>query len=417
MAQQIWPFQAAGGPNSATTGVFRFSVFLLGTLGGIAMMLALGGCSALPTSGASTLSLAEPGLADPSGSEQLPFALVEITPTVLDAQRMRPQTSLAARLGFGVRRSDLRIAPGDVISVSLWEAPPGTLFSSTSISGQAVSTSGTVTIPSQPVEHDGTISVPYAGRIPVVGQTAAGIERAITKSREGKAVQPQALVSVQRSSQNTVTVTGEVAGGSRVALSAGGERVLDVIAAAGGLRGPVAESVVEVTRGGATARAQFQSIVQAPRENIYMRPGDVVTVIREPRTFTVLGATGRNAEIPFEARTVSMAEALAKAGGLLDYRADASGVFVFRIEPVAIAEKFLPPTSRFLNSSSGYVPVVYRFNLLDAKTMLMLNQFFIEPKDVIYVSNASSTDLQKFLNIFQAIAGPAISGAAIGVAR
>ncbi len=101
------------------------------------------------------------------------------------------------------------------------------------------------------------MGVPYAGRIRVVNETPASVESKIVKALDGKAVQPQALVTVQQSSANTVTVTGEVAGGARVPLSSGGERVLDVIAAAGGLRAPVDESVVQLTRGKLSTRALF----------------------------------------------------------------------------------------------------------------------------------------------------------------
>jgi hypothetical protein len=46
----------------------------------------------------------------------------------------------------------------------------------------------------------------------------------------------QVLVNVPRSVSNTVTVTGEVTNGARVPLSVKGDRVMDVIAAAGGIR-------------------------------------------------------------------------------------------------------------------------------------------------------------------------------------
>jgi polysaccharide export outer membrane protein len=276
----------------------------------------------------------------------------------------------------------------------------------------ATNTSGTVTIPAQSVGNDGTIRVPYAGRVPVVGQTAADVEHAITTALANKAVQPQALVEVQRSERNTVTVTGEVAGGARVAINAGGERVLDVIAAAGGLRVPVKESIVELTRGKATARIAFEDIVNDPRENVFVLPGDVVTVVRESRTFTVLGATTHNAKIAFDAQHESMAEALALAGGLEDNRADASGVFLFRREPFAIARRLLPPGNVLLNRH-GLTPIVYRFNLAQPATMAVLSSFPVEPNDVIYVANASGADVQKFFNITQGAVNGTLTAAAI----
>ena len=63
-----------------------------------------------------------------------------------------------------------------------------------------------------------------------------------------------------------------------------------------------------------------------------MRPGDVVSVARDPQTFTAAGATGQNAVVPFDAIGITLDQAIARAGGLNDNRADPSGVFVIRFE-------------------------------------------------------------------------------------
>lgn len=361
----------------------------------------------MPAAGPATASFTSQ-----SASSRFALPVVDVTPEVLAAQKLRTPLSLAARVGTGSARSDLRIARGDTVQISLWEAPPGTLFSATTTTGQAVSNSSTVQIPAQTVGGDGTVGVPYAGRIRAVGETPASVEGKIVKALEGKAVQPQALVTVQRSAANAVTVTGEVAGGARVPLSSGGERVLDVIAAAGGLRAPVNESVVQLTRGKSSARALFETLVRNGTENVYVRPGDTVTVMREPRSFTALGATGKNAEIPFEASGVTMAEAVAKAGGLVDYRADASGVFLFRFEEDAVARQLFPVDSQ---GPARPVPVIYRFNLKAPETLVAMSVFRIVPKDMIYVSNAPGAELQKFMSLVQGLVSPSLTAASVAI--
>jgi polysaccharide export outer membrane protein len=366
------------------------------------------GC-ALPGAGADARSILEQrGWANQS------FAVVHVAPAVLDTLALRRPPSLAARFGGKRRVPDMRIVPGDLVTVSLWEAPPGTLFGAPSNAERFASTSGNVTVPTQSVGNDGTIRVPYAGRIPVVGERASDVEHEITAALANKTVQPQALVEVKQSALNAVTVTGEVAGGARVPVTAGGQRVLDVIAAAGGLRVPVKESIVEVTRGSVSARAAFEDVVNDPRENVFVLPGDTVTVIREPHSFTVLGATTRNAEIAFDAAHVSMGEALALAGGLEDNRADAAGVFVFRLEPYAVARRLLDPDCPLLNPH-GMTPVVYHFNLLDPVVLGMLNHFWVEPNDLVYVANASGAETAKFFNIAQGVVGNTLTAGAIAV--
>ncbi|MFB9948277.1 polysaccharide biosynthesis/export family protein [Rhizobium puerariae] len=351
-----------------------------------------------------------------AGGKAPAFAMVDVTSQAQVRNVARPKPSLAAHFGEGARDPGLRIAVGDVVSVSLWEAPPGTLFGATATTaGQQQASGGSVTIPQQVVNSDRTIAVPYVGRVVVAGRTPAEVERSVVSSLAGKAVMPQALVTVQQSTANTVTVTGEVAGGARVSLSPAGDRLLDAVAAAGGLRASVNESVVYLTRRGTTLDIPFASIVRNPRENVRLRPGDVVTVVQEPRTYTVLGATGQNAEVQFSSTRVTMANALARAGGLLDNRADAAGVFLLRYEPRAVASRVVPPGNPVLQRSDP-VPVVYRFNLKSATTLLAMQDFDIQPRDIVYVSNASGIDLQKFLALFQGISGPALSATSVGIA-
>ncbi|MDK4721539.1 MULTISPECIES: polysaccharide biosynthesis/export family protein [Rhizobium] len=345
-----------------------------------------------------------------------PFALVDVISTAIVRSAARPEASLAAYFGEGTRDPGLKIAVGDVVSVSLWEAPPGSLFGmAASTSGQQQATGSSVTIPPQTINSDGTISIPYVGRINAAGRTPASVERAVISGLAGKAVQPQALVTVQQSASNTVTVTGEVAGGARVALSPAGDRVLDAIAAAGGLRASVNDSVVYLTRGRRTMHMPFTAIVQNPRENIRLRPEDVVTVMREPTTYTILGASAQNGEVPFSAQHLTMANAVARAGGLQDARADASGIFLFRYEPLDTARRIVAPNNPLLRRG-GPVPIVYRFNLKNGSTLLAMQSFEVQPRDIIYISNASSIDIQKFMGLFQGVTGTALSAASVGIA-
>jgi polysaccharide biosynthesis/export protein len=371
-----------------------------------APVLLVAGCG-LPAAGPDVRAIVRE-----SFSKTHPFVIIDVQPAVLDALAFRQRQSLAASFGATPRLPTIRIVQGDVISVSLWEAPPGTLFGMPRLAENTTNTSGSITIPSQSVGNDGTIRVPYAGRVPVVGRTTAEVERAITDALANKAVKPQALVDVQRSERNTVTVTGEVAGGARVIINAGGERVLDVIAAAGGLRAPVQESVVQLTRNQTTARIGFENIIHDPRENVFVTPGDVVTVVREPRTFTVLGAATRNAKVAFDAQHESMAEALALVGGVEDSRADPSGVFLFRWEPYAVAQKLVPAGDPLLNRD-GLTPIAYRFNLAQPATLAVLSSFPIEAHDVIYIANATGADVQKFFNIVQGGMNGTLTAAAI----
>ncbi|MCB1964854.1 MAG: polysaccharide export protein, partial [Candidatus Accumulibacter sp.] len=296
--------------------------------------------------------------------------------------------------------------PGDVLEVSLWEAPPAMLFGGAVVDPRVgAATARVVTFPEQMVSGEGTINMPFAGQIPVAGRTPQQIEAEIAQRLKGKANQPQVLVRMIRNNTANVTVVGEVAASARVPLTARGERLLDALAAAGGVREPVNKVTLQLTRGNQVHSLPLETIIRDPRQNIVLRPGDVVTALFQPLSFTVLGATGKNEEVNFEAQGISLAQALARAGGLQDSRADARGVFIFRFEEANAVDWPNPPVT----TPEGKVPVIYEVNLKDPATFLVAQNFPMQNKDVVFVANAPGTQFQKFLTLIVSSIYPVLS--------
>ncbi|MQR00792.1 polysaccharide biosynthesis/export family protein [Glaciimonas soli] len=289
------------------------------------------------------------------------------------------------------------IGSGDVIEVSIWEAPPAALFGGGAMDASSgPATTRVTTLPEQMVSSDGTINIPFAGQIPANGRSPQQIEAEIVRRLKGKANQPQVLVRMIRNNTANVTVVGEVTASTRMPLTARGERLLDALAAAGGVRQPVNKMTLQVTRGDQVQALPLDTIIRDPKQNIVLQPGDVITSLFQSLSFTVLGATGKNDEMNFEAKGISLAQALARVGGLQDSRADAQGVFIFRFESpdaIDLGGKKVEMTPE------GKIPVIYRVNLKDPASFFVAQSFPIENKDVLYVSNAPAAELQKFLNL------------------
>lgn len=263
-------------------------------------------------------------------------------------------------------------------------------------------------IPDQQVGSDGAISIPYAGRVPAAGRSPAEVQQAIEGRLGEKAFEPQALVIVKKSAVNAVTVAGEVVGGARVSLSPGGDRLLEIIGAAGGARAPVHETFVRLSRDGITATIPLQRLVSDPAEDIYAQPGDVLTLVRMPHTFSVFGATGRNAKIPFEAETITLSEAVGKSQGLRDDLAKPEGVFLFRYEPNSVVRALDQPIA---TAAGGNVsPVVYRFDFRDGKSYFLAQEFPVRDKDVIFVADAPAAQIYKFFAALNKVTGPIVTG-------
>jgi polysaccharide export outer membrane protein len=342
-----------------------------------------------------------------NASAESPIQVVDVTDTVarkvLASQRQR---LFSETLAAGAQQGYV-IGAGDVVEVSIWEAPPATLFGSASLDPRAgASTTRVTAFPEQMVSSEGTINIPFAGAIPAAGKSPQQIEATIVQRLRGKANQPQVLVRVIRNVTSNVTVVGEVASSARMPLTAKGERLLDALAAAGGVRQPVDKMTVQVTRGAQVQSLPLETIIQDPKQNIVLRPGDVITAMNQPLSFSVLGATGKNQELNFEAKGISLAQALARTGGLEDSRADARGVFIFRFEDPKVLD--LHGKTPAL-TPEGKVPVIYRADLKDPATFFVAQNFPIQNKDVLYVSNASGAELQKFLNIVVSVVYPIIN--------
>jgi polysaccharide biosynthesis/export protein len=363
----------------------------------------LAGCSSLPTAGPTASDVKRQEVED----DVARFDLVDIDDNVVAALAGAPGESFSARFKKYGKPPQAKIGIGDSIVVSIWEAAGGGLFGA-SPTEHLSSGSRSVTIPEQIVGQDGGISVPFAGRVPVVGRLPFEVERGIEKRLVEKAIEPQVIVTVTKSLANSVTVTGEVINGARVPLSVKGDRLLDLIAAVGGAKSPVYETFVRLSRGGVTATIPMETLVSNPDENIYAQPGDVLTLVRLPQSFTAFGATGKNEQITFTAERMTLVEALAKAGGLQDMRSDPAGVFLFRYEPPPVVNALGRPQLR--TGPAGSSPVVYRLDLRNAKSYFLAQRFPISDKDIIYVANADLNELQKFFSLLNTLTAPVITG-------
>lgn len=364
---------------------------------------ALGGCSTLPTAGPTTGQVVDQAVKD----DQPRFDVVDVDGNVVSTLLAQPAESFRTRFQRYGKPPDPKIGIGDSITVTIWEAAGGGLFGAGITTGVSPG-SRSVTIPDQVVARDGAITVPFADRIPVAGKSPLEVQHAIEQRLADKAIEPQAIVNITKSITNSATVSGEVVTGARVPLSVNGDRLLDVIALAGGAKAPVYDTFVRLSREGVTATIPMEKLVSEPAENIYVWPGDVLTLVQVPQTFSVFGATGQNMQVSFGAKEITLAQALAKAGGLLDLRADPAGVFLFRFEPPDVVGAL--KASPLPIGPGGSSPIVYRLDLSDANSYFFAQRFPVEDKDVIYVANARLNELQKFFTLLNTITGPVITG-------
>jgi polysaccharide export outer membrane protein len=301
------------------------------------------------------------------------------------------------------------VGVGDSLEVTIWEAPPAVLFGGGSFStgiDAPLQGSRPGVLPESVVGPSGSITVPFAGQVPAAGRTLRQIEQAIVARLRGKANAPQALVRILRNATANVSVVGEVVTAGRVPLTPRGERLLDVIAQAGGTKKPLDRMTVQLTRGDRTVTMPLQAVVRDARQNVVLQRDDIITALYQPNSFTVLGAAGRNEEIRFEGVGLTLTQALGRIGGLQDMRADPKGVFLFRWESPATVRSLTTPAAVLPETQ---VPVAYQIDLKNPGTYFAAQNFAIRNGDVIFISNSPTADFQRFMNLLSSSALPALS--------
>jgi polysaccharide export outer membrane protein len=379
----------------------------LALLAVVAVVLLTGCAGFLPTIGPSRGKIE----AERNPSRASAIQVIDVDDVVtrrLLAQRTQHLFSETLHEGQIVRT----VGAGDMLEVSIWEAAPATLFSTSAVQlPGAIETSHATTLPDQMVDDQGFISVPFAGRIPAAGKTLQDIEIEIVHRLSGKANQPQVIVRLTHNSSANATVVGDVTTSTRVPLVPGNDRLLDALAAAGGVREPVTKMTIQVTRAKNVYSLPLETIIRNPEQNVTLVPGDVVTALFQPFSFTALGATGKNEEVNFETQGITLAQALARSGGLIDQRSNVKGVFIFRFEPKSALDW---PRQPVLTTPEGMVPVVYRVDLSNPGSFFLMQSFPIENRDVLYVSNAPVTEVQKFLNLLFTLAYPILTAKQVG---
>lgn len=362
----------------------------------------LSGCaSTLPGSGPGRQSVVD-GAAltakNIGGDRVVRYALINLNQTgIPDALAPDRRPLFTGDLG-ATGDTDGAIGPSDDISVTIFESAAGGLF----IPAEPGTHAGNfITIPTQQVDRNGNISIPYAGQIKAAGMTPAGVQKAVEQRLGNRALEPQVVVTVLNRRANAVNVIGDVGQAARFALDPGGERLLGAIGRAGGPRFPTWETAITLQRNGQLQKALLSDIVARPDQNISLRGGDQVIVSHEQRYFTALGATGNanalgplNRRFPFEESQLSLTDALGKAGGLADDRANARAVFIYRFETraaLAALNVNVPDTM------PEQIPTVYLLDLSDPGGFFVASRMAMRPQDLLYVSNAPSTDLAKVL--------------------
>jgi len=333
----------------------------------------------------------------------LNYAIVKVTPKVIEVQ----SKNLPRLTAFMENRRprDITFGIGDILGVTIFEAASGGLFIP---SEGGVRPGNFITIPNQAIDIHGNISIPYAGSIRANGRTKVEVQDAIVAALKNRAIQPQVVVSLVEQKTSMITILGE-GRAAWIPATSSPQRLLDVIARAGipavtvggtGFGTAAAGSWVLLERNGKRAIAPFGALIYEPANNIYAHPNDTIYLYFEPQTFLAFGAVGAQQQIPFGTWRLSLAEAISRAGGLVDLQADPASVFLYRGEARDVAEAMGIDCGPY---EGPVIPVIYTINLRDPAGYFLASSFEMRNKDILYASNAFSVESTKFMSYLNTI--------------
>lgn len=352
--------------------------------------LLLGGCATLPSSGptAGEISKAQRQLDS--------FDLIDVDESALGRITASPSTGKGRLAPLAVDGMVDAIGPGDVLQITVYEVGSSLFGSRAASLGFAPSTGSGENLPPVTVARDGRITIPWVGNINAQGKTPDELAAELSIAYRRNSENPQVMVAIRENVNNTVVVQGDVKKPGRLPLTLARETLLDAIAISGGSANPSLDSIVKISRGSRSAEEPLSSIEPGSEDDLRLLGQDRLSVTFRPRTFTVLGATGKVSEIPFQSPRVSLVEAIGRGGGPSDERANPAAIFVFRYEPAEF-DGSPAATSR---------AVAYKINMRRPESYFLAQRFEMRPRDVIYIANADANIPTKAIQVLSLFFSP-----------
>jgi polysaccharide export outer membrane protein len=335
----------------------------------LVLVLSLGGCAMIPgahiPSGSSGWKASDDN--QPADLEEM-VNIHTITPKLLQERMAKPDTTpvFNHQLELEIQDYDYTVNRGDILNITVWDHPELTIPAG---SDRSPSEAGNW------VHSDGTIFYPYVGEIKVAGLKVTEIRDILRKELAKYIASPQVDVTVASFRSKRVYMTGELKQPGTQPITNVPLTLLEAVSNAGGLTDTADWTNVTLTRNGETKRYSLRDLYRQgdTRENILLRPNDIIHVARnDAAKIFVLGEVGKPTSLNIGRSDITLAEALADAGGFAQATADASGIFVLR----QAAE------------GSDKIADVYQLHARNATALVLADQFTLQARDIVYVTAA-----------------------------
>lgn len=360
---------------------------LIGLTAALSLCLVAAGCN--PPKGAGQASQILKGAEDVAAD----FAVVHITRETASGIAKWPGNGDSSGVSGWISRSrgpaSNLIAPGDRLDLTVWEAGESSLLS---VPGQKI-----VALPGVTVSPDGTVFLPYADQVYVANMTPDEARKAVQDKLDPIVPSAQVMIAHTPGRKSTVDLVSGVAQPGTYPLPDRDFTVLGLLSLGGGIPPGAENPQVRLQRDGKLYGISAEKLLKDPKLDTTLRGGDKVYVEEDERYFLALGASGREAPVPFPRDRVTALEALSLTGGLNDSRADAKGILILRDYP----------DSALRSDGSGPQKdrVVFVIDLTSADGLFSAGEFYIQNKDVVVVAESPVAATASVLGIVSGVVG------------
>lgn len=354
----------------------------------VLLVFSLSACTLLP--GMSARYFKQPVVEEsPEEPATQDYTLVLITPKLIKDMAAERTAHEKKFIGTGPFKNpadaSYKLGANDVLRIFVWGNPDLSPVVTTMTTGNVASTPAGRTI-----NERGEIFFPMVGNIKATGLTIPQFRESLTRQLSKYIKDPQVEVDVSGFRSQKVFLSGEVKVPGVVPITDVTLRLTDAIGVSGGLTNEADLYNAVLTRGKVSSQINLDRIYYGGdlSANLILQNGDVLSIPdRQFRKVFILGEVGTAAGINQSRSYVmrrgrmSLAEVIADAGGLNPFSSAAGKVYLMRAD-------------------SNGEPIIYQLDASRPQSLIMAEQFVIQPRDVLYVSPTDITEFGRFIGQF-----------------
>ncbi len=364
---------------------------------GATMSAVLSACAVAPgmrMSTPATLPVTSSNEQTPAQELQIPITDINLAliREIREADQKSGESQLRELIG---KPQPYTLGIGDVLQITVWDHPE--------LAAAQGSQTSTTSRPYDPiqgfvVDGNGDVSVPFAGNVHVAGMRIDQAQRAIQTALQRVYVRPHVTVRVASFRAKQVYVDGEVHTPGVVPINDVPMTLNEAISRAGGFSTAADQGRMVIVRNGTSYLLNLTQILDANvnPSGIVLKNGDLLRVVsRDENGVFVMGEVNKPlTALPMQTGRLTLSEAISQAGSVNSNTADAKQLYVIR-------------------GTSNKTPQVFHLDARSPVSMVLANQFELQPKDIVYVDGNGLVRISRVLSLLLPAINAGLTGAVL----